>query len=484
MKINLGTLKFKLKLKPKHRKKISHLSKLLFWFFLGGFLSLFFIISFGFIGYQKLYQNKIYPGISVNGTNLGGKTEKQAENFFDSKNVKTENTNFVLTSTYGNATISAKEIKFGLDSKLLSNQAYSLGRSDSILSNITIIIDSYLYGINLSSSYKFDKKTLETLLSPISEKIEKPAVNALFNFENGKVTAFRLSQNGQIIDFDELDKKISDKSLTVASSLKNDKIVIIPIPIKVILPEITTEKVNKYGIKELIGEGHSLFYHSIAGRIYNVNLAASRVNGILVAPGETFSFDKALGDVSSFTGYQQAYIIQNGKTVLGDGGGVCQVSTTFFRALLDAGLPIVERHAHAYRVGYYEEDSPPGIDATVYVPTVDLKFKNDTGNYILIQSQIDLNNLSLSYYLYGVKDGRSVSMTTPVITNQTPAPPDLYQDDPTLPLGTIKQVDFAAAGASVYFTRTVTKNGSTIISDKFVSNYQPWQAIYLKGTRQ
>jgi vancomycin resistance protein YoaR len=316
----------------------------------------------------------------------------------------------------------------------------------------------------------------------ISTKIEKLPENALFKFENGKVTAFKLSENGQTLDFDSLDKKISDVSLNIFSS--NAKTLIIPIPIKIIAPEITTEKVNKYGIKDLIGEGHSLFYHSTESRIYNINLASSRVNGILVAPGQIFSFDQALGDVSSFTGYQQAYIIQNGKTVLGDGGGVCQVSTTFFRALLNAGLPIIERHPHTYRVGYYEEDSPPGIDATVYVPTVDLKFKNDTGNYILIQSQIDLNSLSLSYYLYGVKDGRTVSMTTPVITNQKPAPPDLFQDDPTLPIGTIKQIDFAAAGADVYFTRTVKKDGKIIISDKFVSNYQPWQAVYLRGTKE
>lgn len=484
MKISLDRLKFKLKLKPKHRKKIIHSSKLAFWFLLGGFLSLFFIVSFVFFSYEKLYQDKIYEGIYVNGVNLGGKSVSQAQKIFKDRNLKIGNTNFLLTSTYGNASISAKEINFGFDSELLSNQAYSLGRSSSLFSNFTIILQSYFYGVDLSSSYSYNTKALEDKLLPISKKIGKSPVNALFKFENGKVTAFQLSQDGQALDFDLLNKTISQKALTVISSSNNNNIVIIPIPIKIIPAQITTEKVNNFGIKELIGEGHSQFYHSISSRIYNINLASGRVNGILVAPGEIFSFDKALGDVSSFTGYQQAYIIQNGKTVLGDGGGVCQVSTTFFRALLNAGLPIVERHAHAYRVGYYEEDSPPGLDATVYVPTVDLKFKNDTGNYILIQSQIDLDNLSLSYYLYGVKDGRSVSMTTPIITNQTPAPPDLYQDDPTLPKDVIKQTDFAAAGANVYFIRTVTKNGNVIISDKFVSNYQPWQAIYLRGTGQ
>ena len=191
-------------------------------------------------------------------------------------------------------------------------------------------------------------------------------------------------------------------------------------------PVLTTDKANTFGIKELIGSGTSLFKDSMDSRVYNINLASQRLNGILVAPNETFSFDKALGDISAFTGYKQAYVIANGRTVLGDGGGVCQVSTTFFRALLNAGLPIVERHAHAYRVGYYEEDSPPGLDATIYSPTVDLKFRNDTGNYILIQSVINLSQDRLTFFLYGKKDGRTVVMTNPVITSQTPPPPPLY----------------------------------------------------------
>ncbi|MBI2033032.1 MAG: VanW family protein, partial [Candidatus Levybacteria bacterium] len=152
--------------------------------------------------------------------------------------------------------------------------------------------------------------------------------------------------------------------------------------------------------------------------------------------------------------------------------------------VLNAGLPIVERHAHAYRVHYYEEDSPPGIDATIYVPTVDFKFKNDTGHYILIQNVVDPISLRLTFFLYGTKDNRQVTLSEPVITSQTPAPEPLYQDDPTLPKGTVKQVDFAASGASVFFTREVKKNGETIISEKFVSNFKPWQAVYLRGTKE
>jgi len=319
-------------------------------------------------------------------------------------------------------------------------------------------------------------------LSPIMKEITIAPIDAQFRFENGRVTTFQLSSNGQEVDIEQVKAQISNDipNLLIFHSPKNTTI---PLPIRVLKPKVSTGDANNLGITELIGTGTSLFQHSIPSRIYNVTLAASRLNGVLVADGEEFSFDKALGDVSSYTGYQQAYIISGGHTVLGDGGGVCQVSTTMFRAILNAGLPVTERHAHDYRVGYYEEDSPPGIDATVYVPTVDLKFKNDTGHAILIQTSVDPSLLRLTFYLYGTSDGRQVSMTTPIITNQTPPPPDLYQDDPTLSKGQVKQVDFSAAGASVSFSRTVTRDGKTIIADTFVSNYRPWQAVYLVGNK-
>ncbi len=463
-------------------KHLYHSGRIVFWFFTGVTLSLFFILSFTFLIFKSVYQNTVYPGVIINGVNYGGRTEKEVADSFNKKNLQVKDVNFIFTTNVGVATASAGQLEYGYNSNLLASQAFSLGRSQGFFSNIYLIIQAYVNGVNLPASYTYSQNNLNAALLPLTEKINKDPVNALFTFSNGRVTAFKPSENGQAVNLTALNSQLLSKSLTAMSGQKGS-VIIVPLPISTIEPEITTDKANNMGIKELIGEGHSLFYHSIQSRVHNIALAASRLNGVLVPPGQTFSFDQALGDVSAYTGYQQAYVIQNGRTILGDGGGVCQVSTTFFRALLNAGLPIVERHAHAYRVGYYEEDSPPGFDATIFVPSVDLKFKNDTGHYILIQSVTDLDNLSLTFYLYGTSDGRQVTISKPVITNQTPPPPDLYQDDPTLPKGVIKQTDFAAWGADVYFTRQVFKNGQPYISDKFVSNFQPWQAVYLRGTQ-
>lgn len=319
-------------------------------------------------------------------------------------------------------------------------------------------------------------EAFERLVDEIKIKVETEPKDAVLVFEKDRVKEFKPEMVGAKIDLPALKNKLT------ATLYQNDTD-LLEIPLILSYPKITTGQINNLGIKELIGKGTSSFSHSIPGRVFNVNLAASRINGVIVAPGEEFSFNNNVGEISRDTGYQSAYIISGGRTVLGDGGGVCQVSTTVFRAALNAGLPITERKAHAYRVGYYEQDSKPGIDATVYSPSADLKFKNDTGNHVLIQTEVDTKKLTMNVEIYGSSDGRKVTLSEPRVSNQTPPPTTMYVDDPTLPTGTTKQIDWSAWGAKVAFDYKVERGGETLLEKTFYSNYQPWQAIYLKGTK-
>lgn len=335
--------------------------------------------------------------------------------------------------------------------------------------------------VNLLAPAGFYQEKINSLVSSIAQGVERESQDARFLFEDGRVKEFAPAKAGVAVKKEEAEKEIEnglEKLLTT-----DEKTASVNLPVATALPTLLTEDVNLLGIKELIGRGTSLFRGSIPGRVHNIALAASRLNGLLIKPGEVFSFNKALGDVSVYTGYRQAYVIRDGRTVLGDGGGVCQVSTTFFRAALNSGLPIIERHAHSYRVGYYEQDSKPGIDATVYSPSVDLKVKNDTPAHVLIQARADTEGMSLVFELYGTKDGRTAEVSTPRVWDIRPAPPPLYQDDPTLPAGTLKQIDFAAVGAKAAFDYKVTKSGEVIYQKTFTSNYRPWQAVYLRGTK-
>jgi len=327
----------------------------------------------------------------------------------------------------------------------------------------------------------FDNNKIDEFIQKITNSVNRPFQNAKFIFENGKIVEFAPARDGITVDKTSLTDQII--SLLQKLPINTEKQIELEIPVIRTLPEISTSEVNNLGIKEIIGSGSSTYYHSIPSRVHNVTLASSRINGTLVSPGETFSFNKTLGDVSQFTGYQQAYVISEGKTILGDGGGVCQVSSTLFRAVLNAGLPVEERRSHAYRVGYYEQGSPPGMDATVYSPTTDFKFTNNTGSYILIQTISDPKNYSLIFELYGTKDGRIATITKPIISNISSPLPDTYQDDPNLPVGVIRQVDYKAWGAKVSFDYKVERDGEVIYSKSFISNYRPWGAVYLKGTK-
>lgn len=326
-------------------------------------------------------------------------------------------------------------------------------------------------------SLSLDQEKLSDFLDTIATSIDQPAVDARFRFSNGILEVIKAEVEGREVDRDVLATALLAK--LVAPSDRE-----IEIPVRLTKPKVTAAMLPNLGIKDLLGRGVSRYTGSIIGRNQNIALAASRVNGALVAPGESFSLYKTIGDVSQGTGYALSYVIVGRRTELDYGGGVCQISTTLFRGALNAGLPIVERHPHAFRVGYYELDSAAGLDASIYFPYSDFRFRNDTPGYILIQTINDPSTATLTFEFYGTSDGRQSKLTTPFVSNITPAPAPLYQDDATLPKGTIKQIDFANNGATAVFSRTVTRDGQVVLQDSWYTKYQPWQAIYLVGTKE
>jgi len=327
----------------------------------------------------------------------------------------------------------------------------------------------------------WEDSLIQTWLGELAMVVNKPAQNASFRFvAENRVEEFRPETEGEIVDM-EITKNEIVKTLNEISAGQEDYQV--NLAVNVIKPEVTVAEINNLGIKQLLGRGESWFSGSITNRIFNLKKASSYLSGIIVPPGETFSFNKQLGEVSMETGYKQAYIIKEGKTILGDGGGVCQVSSTLFRAVLAAGLPIMERTAHAYRVHYYEEKYQVGFDATVFQPAPDFKFLNDTPAYILVQTVYDEKKKYLAFELYGTGDGRKVELSKSRIWEQVAPPPDLYINDPNLPIGVVNQTEHAAWGAKVAFDYKVTR-GEEILQDRtFFSNYRPWQAVFVRGTK-
>ena len=247
---------------------------------------------------------------------------------------------------------------------------------------------------------------------------------------------------------------------------------------------IPSQDLEALGINALVSEATSYFSGSAEGRMNNIEVAASKFDGVVVPPGEIFSFVDHLGEVTKEEGYDESLIIYGDRTTVGIGGGVCQVSTTAFRAAFFGGFEIVERWAHGYRVGWYEINSEIGLDATVYAPYVDFKFRNDTDHFLLIHTESDLEAGTVTFKIFGTPTNREVTVSEPVVTNVVKHGPPIYENDPSLADGVIKQVDWAQDGMNVSVTRLVKEGDKLLYNDEIVSRYQPWTAIYKVGTKR
>lgn len=308
--------------------------------------------------------------------------------------------------------------------------------------------------------------------------VKKDVKEAKYEAVGNKMIVLEESEDGRELDSEKLTAELSQALFSASQDNRID------LPIKAIKPALAFNTVNQYGIKEVIASGTSHFNGSTPARMHNIETAAQKLNGTLIKPGAVFSMYQAVGNIEKSTGFEDSYIIKNGRTVTGVGGGVCQVSTTLFRAALNAGFTINERHPHSYRVKYYEQDAPAGFDAAIFFPTADLKFTNNTGNYALIQSKMDKQTYELTFNIYGVKDGRTVEISGIENRNQVPPPKEVRIQDASVPRGIIRQTEYAATGSDISFTRTVTKDGKQISKDIFKSHYYPWQAVYLIGTKE
>ncbi len=323
-----------------------------------------------------------------------------------------------------------------------------------------------------------DENKLTGLLQPLTASLSRRVENARYQFDDsaGQLALYSASSRGRELN---VVKSIELIQAAVAQGAHGAAL-----GFDYVEPDIGDNKTAaELGITGLLPNGsqYTSFAGSAEARIHNITLASEKLNGVLVKPGETFSMGEQVGDVSLDTGYAEALIIMGNRTIKGAGGGVCQVSTTFFRTVFMTGFPIVERYAHAYRVGYYENGDGPihlgaGFDATVSFPTVDFKFTNDSQYWILMETEVDRANKRLYWRFYSTPDGRTVQYYSTGVTNETD-PPDPKWEENTALTEEWKQVDWAVKGADVTVTRTVSRNGQVILQDRFATHYMPWGAV-------
>ncbi|MHB9019870.1 MAG: VanW family protein [Minisyncoccota bacterium] len=311
--------------------------------------------------------------------------------------------------------------------------------------------------------------------------IKENMTNSRFEMKNNELVETIPGQAGLEIDFNRLKGDIEKEIQRIFQEYNENKIkpetIKIQFTIEKVPPKITKETIAEYKITDLIGKAQTSFSGSSAARITNIKIGTSKLNGILIAPGEEFSAVKTIGEVTEEEGYKKEFVIKMDKSVEEFGGGLCQIATTLFRLALNTGLSITERQNHSYVVGYYG----PGLDATIYGPHPDLRFINNTENYILLQGIVEKNTLTFEFY--GRKDGRKISISEPRVRDKISPPDTKFVLTADLPLAQKKCTERRREGLTTETDYRVEYADSSIHEETFISEYKPWQEVCLLGTR-
>jgi vancomycin resistance protein YoaR len=324
-----------------------------------------------------------------------------------------------------------------------------------------------------------DQERLTRQIEKLAQLVDSGSVEPRVAFRDGKLRIVEEGHTG-------LRLKQSEAADAIVAALRSDTHSV-ALPTEVVSPQITQKTLPDLGINELVAEGRSSFAGSAAYRVTNIEAGATRMNGVLIAPGEEFSFNTQLGEVDEANGFVQGYAVIGNRTQLEWGGGVCQVSTTVFRAAFWAGLPFTERHAHPFYISWYDDysfpnESGPGMDATIFTGVQDLKFVNDTGKWLLMETNVDTDAQVLSIRLYGTRPDRVVNIVGPQIDNVVAPPSDpVYVTDPSLPAGTLKQTDHSRKGMDINVYRVIEQNGKKSAPEQFFTRFKAWPDVFVRG---
>lgn len=326
---------------------------------------------------------------------------------------------------------------------------------------------------------KLDDAPIKGWAAKLAKEIDQPVQDARFSFNGGNLKVLRPSRQGRSLDQEAMVQTVH------AALLAGEHTV--ALPVTVADPTIPSTDPQSLGITELIDRGTTSFAGSIPEKKHNIQLAAQRLNGVVVPPGGTFSFNDSVGPTTIDAGFQWGFGITSGnngpQTVPSVAGGICQVATTLFQPVFWAGYQLEERYWHLYWIPAYTSRGIVGLDVTVDADAgLDFKWTNPTRDYVLIQADADDSNIYFG--LYGKKPAWKVQVDDAVITNRTPPDPKpIAQPEPTLPWGRTLLVETARDGFDAeVIRRVVPADGSKPRELDLKSTYQPAHTVTLVGT--
>ncbi len=434
-----------------------------------------FLIIFSYYLYVSSIINNnsalIYPGVDINGIDISSLDKdsaiKKIQSHFENEVIERKVTYLVEDNKYS-LSLSELNPEFNYDETI--DLALSYGKNLSFFNKYDLIKNPQPKTFNLI--VKYDTKPLSGIVKKILDETSCNPINATIRREGEKFIITDDSK-GKSIDYEEL---INISVTQFNKSSVND--VDIPVKVNYIEPSITAAELRQ--INGLISSYTTKLAGSSPQRITNVTLATNKISNKLLMPGDEFSFNNTVGAVNSANGYQESKVIINNKLVPGIGGGICQVSSTLYNALLKSNILPTERHHHTLPSTYV----PLGLDATVSSNYLDYKFKNTLPYPILITGSVS-NNSSITFNVFSstkLNESNYSILTdvTNVIPNQTK-----YIKDPTLPLGT-QEVDVKGTKGYKVDVFLVTKKGGQVVSKTLIHKdfYKPVDKIIKQGTKK
>lgn len=318
---------------------------------------------------------------------------------------------------------------------------------------------------------------VERRLRAIADETGRGSVNPRLDWNGGNLRILEAGKPGLRVDEAAAHEQIV---AAIASPQRQ-----LALPVREVEPQVTEANLGTLGIKELVSVGRSDFSGSAPYRVTNIGVGMDILNGILIAPDEEFSFNNNIGNIDASNGFVEGYAIIQNRTQLEFGGGICQDSTTVFRAAFWAGLPFTEWHAHSFYISWYDryalgpQGNGPGMDATIFTGASDLRFVNNTGNWLLMQAYSNPGTGVAEVALYGTKPNRTVELTHRVY-DWVPAPSQpVFVADRSQPAGTRRQTDTARGGMTIDVYRTIVEDGVRQEPQLFRTNFKSWPNIFV-----
>ncbi len=373
-------------------------------------------IAFGFSAYKKITYKYFYNGIYVDGINISGITKDNAfKKLQEGINLNYQNKTIYLIYEDKKWPLTLDTIDFRLDFDATLDYAYNIGRKGSIIHRLKTINAINNKPINLIISAKYDKNQLVEKLSFIKKDIDFLGISSTYNYNYGKIN-YTSDVVGRKLDVD-INKKL------IETHLLNRNFEDIHLIVQPVKPSITISDVKE--LEYVLASYTTKFNVNNYSRAYNIKLACQKINNYLLLPGEEFSMDLALGPRTTAHGFMEAPIIMKNSVIQGTGGGVCQVTSTLYNAVLLSMLQVTNRINHSIVLNYV----PPGQDATISEGYIDFKFKNNRDYTICIVVELDDGNLTIKIIGRQRSDDPIVKLRPVIIQEYEPPYPEYVVDE-------------------------------------------------------